>query len=169
MKRLSALVTAAVAAIGVAVALAATGSAQEPGEQTVKLVERPLSGHVVDIPPKGIRRTRPLFSPGDLTVQTSALFDEANTTRLGTLHTECIATRGGTRARATFHCNGTFKLKRGTLAFDFAGKSADTITLAITGGTRHSKAATAATRQERTATSSNTRFVSGHRRGAEVI
>ncbi|MGH2947021.1 MAG: hypothetical protein ACRDPC_12305 [Solirubrobacteraceae bacterium] len=135
MKRLSVLVTAAVAAIGVAVALAATGSAQQPGEQTVKLIERPLTGHVVDNPPKGTRRTSPLFSPGDLTVQTSALFDEANTTRLGTLHSECIATRGGTRARATFHCTGMFKLKAGTLAFDFAGKSAETITLAITGGT----------------------------------
>lgn len=135
MKRASLLVSAAVAAIGAAVALAATGSAQQPGEQTVKLVERPLSGHVVDNPPKGTRRASPRFSPGDLTVQTSALYDEANTTRLGTLHSECIATRGGTRARTTFHCNGTFKLKDGTLPFDFAGKPAETITLAITGGT----------------------------------
>lgn len=138
MKRLSLLFTAAFAAIAVAVALAATGSAQQPGEQTVKLVERPLTGHVVDNPPKapkGTRRTAPLFSPGDLTVQTSALYDESNTTRLGTLHSECIATRGGTRARATFHCNGTFQLKEGTLAIDFAGKSAETVTSAVTGGT----------------------------------
>jgi hypothetical protein len=136
MNRLSLPVTAALAAIGVAVAMAATGNAQQPDEQTVKLVERPLAGHVVDNPPKGIRGTRPRFSAGDLTVQTSALFDESNTTRLGTLHTECTATRGGTReGRATFHCNGTFKLKDGTLAFDFAGKSAETITSAITGGT----------------------------------
>ncbi len=64
-----------------------------------------------------------------------ALFDQSNTRRLGTGHIECIATRGGPLARATFHCSGTYKLADGTLAFDFGGGVSRNVTLAITGGT----------------------------------
>lgn len=134
MKRLSMLITATLAAIAVAVVLAAGGSAQDPGEQTIKLVERPGTEAMIDNPPTGDRNSRRL-SAGDISIQTVPLFDESNTRRLGTGHVECIATRGGTLARVTFHCSGTYKLADGTLAFDFAGGVGTTITLAITGGT----------------------------------
>jgi hypothetical protein len=127
---------AAVAAAAGAVATATPGTAQEPGDQVLKLVERPGAGDIVDNPPKQLRPSTPRFSPGDLTVGTAPIYDEANTRRLGTLHLECIATRGGLRGvRAKFHCNGTFELQDGTLAVDFAGGSESTITLAVTGGT----------------------------------
>lgn len=133
MKRLSLLAAAAFAAIAVAVVLTARGSAQEPGEQTIRLVERPGSAHFVDNPPKGTR-ARPI-SAGDVSVQTMRLFDASNTRRVGTLFIECIAMRGGTFTGGTFHCTGAYKLAGGTLSFDFAGGSARTTTLAITGGT----------------------------------
>jgi hypothetical protein len=135
MKRLILLVPAALAGIALAVVLAASGSAQQPGELTIKVVERPSSDHFVDNPPRGTRRNRRI-SAGDFAVATAPLFDETNTTRVGTLHTTCFATRGGRFARVTFQCNGTAVLfRQGTLAVNFGGSFGREITAAITGGT----------------------------------
>jgi hypothetical protein len=122
------------AGIALAVVLAANGSAQQPGEQTIKLVERPGSDHFVDNPPRGTRRNRRI-SAGDFAVTTAPLFDETNTTRLGTLHTMCFATRGGRFARVTFQCNGTVVLPDGTLAINFGGRFGEEVVAAVTGGT----------------------------------
>jgi hypothetical protein len=56
MKRLLLIIAAFLAAITIAVALAASGNAQQPGEQTFRLVERPSSDRFVDNPPRGTRR-----------------------------------------------------------------------------------------------------------------
>jgi hypothetical protein len=134
MKRLLLIIAAFLAAITIAVALAASGNAQQPGEQTFRLVERPSSDRFVDNPPRGTRRNRRI-SGGDFAVATAPLFDESNTTRLGTLHTVCVATRGGRFARVTFQCNGTAVLPQGTLAINFGGRFRDEIVAAVTGGT----------------------------------
>jgi hypothetical protein len=134
MKRLALIIAAALTGIVLAVALAGSGSAQQPGEQSIKLVERPSSDHFVDNPPKGTRRNRRI-SAGDFAVATAPLFDESNTTRVGTLHTMCFATRGGRFARVTFQCNGTAVLTQGTLAINFGGRFGDEIAAAVTGGT----------------------------------
>src|SRR4051812_23884675 len=136
MKRLYPIGGAVCAAVIGAVVLAASGTAQQPGGQTLKLVEREGTAHIVDNPPRSRRANGgPRFSMGDQTVQAIPLYDESNTRRLGTLHVECTAMRGGTPARATFHCNGTYQLGTGTLALDFAGLPADRVTFAVTGGT----------------------------------
>jgi hypothetical protein len=134
MKRLSLIIAALLAAITTAVVLAGSGSAQQPGEQTLRFVERASTEHVVDNPPRGTRRNRRI-SAGDFSVSTAPVFDEANTTRLGTSHTLCVATRGGTLARVTFQCTGTAVLRQGTLAVNFGGRPGEEVTVAITGGT----------------------------------
>jgi len=134
MKRLTLLVPAGLAGIVLTVVLGATGSAQQPGGETIRLVERPSSDHFVDNPPRGTSRNRRI-SAGDFAVATAPLFDESNTTRLGTLHTICSATRSGRFARVTFQCNGTAVLRQGTLAINFGGRFREAITAAVTGGT----------------------------------
>jgi hypothetical protein len=134
MKRLSLISAALFAAITIAVVLAGSGSAQEPGEQTIRLVERASSDSFVDNPPRGTQRNRRL-SGGDFAVATAPLFDESNTERVGTLHTVCFATRGGRFARVTFQCNGTAALAQGTLALNLGGRFGGEVTAAITGGT----------------------------------
>jgi hypothetical protein len=134
MKRLSLIIAASLAAIALAVVLTASGSAQQPAEQTIKLVERPGSEGFVDNPPRGTRRDRRI-SAGDLSVETAPVFDESNTTRLGASHFVCVATRGGTLARVTFQCSGTLALRQGTLALNFGGRPGEEVTAAITGGT----------------------------------
>jgi hypothetical protein len=134
MKRLALIIAAALAGIALAVVLAASGSAQQPGEQTIRLVERPGSENIVDNPPRGTRRNRRI-SAGDFSVEAAPVFDESNTTRLGTFHAVCFATRGGTFAHVTFQCSGTVVLGQGTLALNFGGRPGEEITAAITGGT----------------------------------
>jgi hypothetical protein len=134
MKHPSLVIPPVLAGIGLAVGLAASGSAQQPGEQTIRLVERASSDHFVDNPPRGTRRNRRI-SAGDFAVGTAPLFDESNATRLGTLHTMCFATRGGRLARVTFQCNGTALLRQGTLAINFGGRFGEEVAAAVTGGT----------------------------------
>jgi hypothetical protein len=136
MKRLALITAAVLAAITIAVLVAGSGSAQQPGEQTIRFVERASSEHLVDNPPRGTARNRRI-SAGDLAVSTAPVFDATNTTRLGTTHTFCVATRGGTLARATFHCTGTAVLRQGTLASNFGGRLGESteVTFAVTGGT----------------------------------
>ena len=128
------IIAASLAAIAVAIASAAPGSAQQAGEQTIKLVARPGSESIVDNPPRGTRSNRRI-SAGDFSVATAPVFDESNTTRLGTSHTFCVATRGGTLSRVTFQCSGTVVLKQGTLALSFGGRPGNEVVAAVTGGT----------------------------------
>ena len=136
MKRLSLIITAALAAIGLAAVLATSGSAQQPGEQIIKLVERSGSDTegFVDNPPRGNRRTMRL-SAGDFSTTSTPLYDETNTARRGTLHIVCLATRGGTIERATFHCTGTIVLREGSLGLNFGGRFGEDTVVAVTGGT----------------------------------
>jgi hypothetical protein len=134
MKRLSLIVAAPLAGVTLAAVLATGGSAQQPGEQIIKLVERTGSDHFVDNPPRGNRRTMRI-SAGDFSTTTAPLYDETNTTRRGTLHIVCLATRGGTIGRASFQCNGTAVLREGSLAVNFGGRFSDQAIVAVTGGT----------------------------------
>jgi hypothetical protein len=134
MKPLHLIIAASSAAIAIAIASAAPGSAQPAGEQAIKFVARPASESFVDNPPRGTRSNRRI-SAGDFSVQTAPVFDESNTTRLGTSQTICVATRGGTLARVTFQCSGTVVLKQGTLALSFGGRPGNEVVAAITGGT----------------------------------
>jgi hypothetical protein len=134
LKLVPLIIAAALAAIAIAIASATPGRAQQAGEQTIKLVARPGSESFVDNPPRGTRSNRRI-SAGDFSVQTAPGFDESNTTRLGTSHTVCVATRGGTLARVTFQCSGTVVLKQGTLALSFGGRPGNEVVAAITGGT----------------------------------
>jgi hypothetical protein len=115
--------------------LAAGGGAQAPGERTFTLTIREGSEGFVDNPPQGSRR-RPRISPGDEVVFTQRAFDAANA-RVGTVYAHCIAVRGGTEARATFHCDGNYVLRDGAIAVSaaFRGSEGGNLTIAVTGGT----------------------------------
>jgi hypothetical protein len=135
MKRLSLITVVALAGITLAALLATSGSAQQPGELTLRFVERASIDRFVDNPPRGDRRTMRI-SGGDFVASRAPIYDESNTTRRGTLHSVCVATRGGTVIeRVSFQCSGTFVLREGTLALNFGGQVGQAATAAITGGT----------------------------------
>jgi hypothetical protein len=115
--------------------LAASGGAQQPGEQTFTLTVREGSEGFVDNPPRGSRQ-RPRISAGDEVVFTQRAFDAANT-RVGTVYVHCIAVTGGTEARATFHCDGNYVLRDGAIAVSaaFRGRQGGNLTISVTGGT----------------------------------
>ncbi len=69
-------------------------------------------------------------------VFTQRAFDAANT-RVGAVHVHCVAVTGGTEARATFHCDGNYVLRDGTIAVSaaFRGSEGGNLTISVTGGT----------------------------------
>jgi hypothetical protein len=134
MKRLALISAAGVAAITIAAVVAGSGSAQQPGEQTIRFVQRASTDHFVDNPPRGTRRSRRI-SAGDFIVSTEPVFDATNSTRVGTAHNFCVATRGGTIPRVTFQCTGTAVLRQGSVAVNFGGRFGAEVTTAVTGGT----------------------------------
>jgi Dirigent-like protein len=138
MKRLVVLAVAAAAASIVVAVLASSGSASHPGSRTFVLIEDERKGsfNVVDNRPRSRNGRNPSVSAGDLLMFSTPLLNQANA-RVGTLEALCTATRSGrTFERASFHCNGTFRLRDGSLALSatFRG-SDDTPLIAVVGGT----------------------------------
>ncbi len=134
MQRVAVLISAAVVATVVAGIVTSSGGAQEPGERTFKIIEG--SGGTfgfVDNAPKVRTPRRPRLSAGDAFVFTTPLFTEANR-RTGTLHVNCVVTRGGTERRAASQCNGTFALRDGTLAASALLEGDDAV-ISVVGGT----------------------------------
>ena len=129
MKRL--LLVVPVLAIAAAIAFATSGGAQTGGERTLKFVEKGGSSKFVDNPPKARTRNGPP-SPGDEFIFSSPLYDESGA-RAGLVAIHCTVEVGAARNLAD--CQGTAKLKDGTLAVSgLSGDSRKTV-VAVTGGT----------------------------------
>ncbi len=134
MTRTHLAATVATAAAGAALALA--GAAGASGQDaapatTLRLSARTTALNIVDAAPR--RRV----SSADALVTVSALSDAAGT-RVGAGHLVCAVTRPARSfERATFQCDGTHRLRDGTLTFSLLARlGADrVITAAITGGT----------------------------------
>jgi hypothetical protein len=127
MKR-TAVGLAAVAALGVAVAIPSVGQSQT--SRTITLDAHTKSVKVVDLPPRG------KSSSGDLIVSISTLRN-VDGARVGKGYIACTLTgRARTFESANYECTGTNKLKDGSLTF--AGNlrlAARELTVAVTGGT----------------------------------
>ena len=120
-----------------ALVLAGNGNSQVSGARTIKLFEAPAGGTFgfVDNAPKTTRKD-PHASIGDILAFSNLIFDESRTHRLGVSSAQCIATRPGKIANATFTCSGTFALKDGTIAVAGLERGEPTVQLlAVTGGT----------------------------------
>jgi hypothetical protein len=135
--RLFLVLGATTAAAAVALVLAANGSGQVAGARTIKLFEAPTGGTFgfVDNAPKTNRKD-PHASIGDILAFSNPIFDESRTHRLGISSAQCIATRPGKIAAATYACSGTFALNDGTITIAALQRGEPTTQLlAVTGGT----------------------------------
>jgi len=135
--RLFLVLGATAAAAAVALVLVANGSGQVAGARTIKLFEAPTGGTFgfVDNAPKTNRKD-PHASIGDILAFSNPIFDQSRTHRLGLTSAQCIATRAGKIASATYTCSGTFALNDGTIAVAALQRGEPTIQqLAVTGGT----------------------------------
>jgi hypothetical protein len=119
MKRRGALTVVVVAGAAALVAVfAGTGSADHPGSTTLTFVERNNQGtfRFVDNRPRAPRGSQRV-SAGDVLLGTNALYNAANTRRVGRLFFKCTAVRGARRfERSTFLCEVAVRLSNGTLA-----------------------------------------------------
>lgn len=135
MKRLTLSLAVACAVAAVATASAdARPAAVHP--RTFTLVEHDGPFSFVDLPPvqNGVGRS---VTPGDLLILTNPL-TRPDGSKAGTLHAACTVIDARTSVdTATFHCNGSYVLRRGALALSTTGPvaSAPTLRLAVTGGT----------------------------------
>jgi hypothetical protein len=141
LSRLPTLVAAGVAATILAVVLAASGSAQQPGERTLTFTERNNLGtfKLVDNPPrnpKDVSERRFRFSLGDMFVFGSPLFDAANERRLGRVAGTCTVVKRGKFETAQVHCAGSVQLSDGTIEFQGSFTFGQVIRLAVVGGTQ---------------------------------
>lgn len=128
---------ATAAAATIALVLAANGSGHVSSARTIKLFEAPKGSTFgfVDNAPKTNRKD-PHASIGDILAFSNPIFDESRTHRLGVSSAQCIATRPGRIASATYTCSGTFALKDGTIAVAALQRGEPTTQqLAVTGGT----------------------------------
>jgi hypothetical protein len=136
--RLGALIGPVGAAAVLAAVLAATGSAQAPGERTFKLVEAEGSAAFGDVAPRSDDDRSPRFSGGDQKVFTSRVFDQSGR-RVGRGDYHCIAVHGArTFAQVRFQCTGTVTLRDGTIAMSVAyggNQREEDVALAVIGGT----------------------------------
>jgi allene oxide cyclase len=125
------------AAVTIALVLAANGSGQVSGARTIKLFEAPKGGTFgfVDNAPKTSRKD-PHASIGDILAFRNPIFDGSRKHRLGVSSAQCIATRAGRIASATYTCSGTFAVNDGTIAVAALQRGEPTTQqLAVTGGT----------------------------------
>ena len=129
--------TTGAAAVAFALALAGGSSGQVSGTRTIRLFE--ASGGstfaFVDDAPK-TNRTDPHASLGDILAFSNPIFDNARTHRLGLSSAQCITTRAGRVASATYACSGILALKDGMIAVATLQRGEpETQQLAVTGGT----------------------------------
>jgi hypothetical protein len=128
MKR-TAVGLSAVAALGIAVAIPSIGQSQAPGERTITLNVRTISVKLAD------PRARP--AAGDVLVGRNAL-RAADGSRAGTGHLSCVITKPARNfGRSTYQCNGTNRLRDGSISFSLVAKLGvdRVVTAAVTGGT----------------------------------
>jgi hypothetical protein len=142
MARFLTVVAAAVTATLLAVVLASSGSAQQPGERTLTFTERNnlATFKLVDNPPRnreGVSESRFRLSLGDMFVQTSPLFDAANESRVGRVAGTCTVVKPGSFDTAGFQCATSIRLRDGTIeAQGLAGFGRNTVRFAVVGGTQ---------------------------------
>jgi hypothetical protein len=142
MSRVPTVVTAAVAATILAVVLASSGSAQQPGERTLTLTERNNLGtfKLVDNPPRnprGVSESRFRLSLGDMFVFATTLFDAANELRVGRVAATCTVIKRGSFDTAGFQCAGSIRVREGTIEVQgLAGFGRTAVRLAVIGGTQ---------------------------------
>jgi hypothetical protein len=138
MKRVGLALCVLTAAIAATAILSVSGSAQTPGERTIKLFEsdKGSSFGFIDNPPIAKNKRNPRLSAGDMLVFSSPVYDEARTQKLGSFDAHCSATRPGTQKTTTLVCTGVVGLTDGTitLAARIVG-SPTNVTAAVTGGT----------------------------------
>jgi hypothetical protein len=138
MKRALVILAVPAAALAVAIPLTTAG-AQSPSGRTLTFVERDKGssfGFVDNAPKSKGSPNNPVFSPGDFFVFANPTYDASNTTRLGTLHVQCVATGRAKATKAAETCTGVFALKDGTIALQAYNKGEQKVTqIAVTGGT----------------------------------
>jgi hypothetical protein len=135
MRRRVAIIVALMASAVLFAALAGAGSADHPGSQTLTFIERNNQGtfKYIDHRPKARRRSQ--VSPGDELLGTNALYNAANTRRVGRLFFKCTAVRGAKRfERASFLCEVTVRLSNGTLVASAVISFGKPIAGAVIGG-----------------------------------
>jgi Dirigent-like protein len=137
MPRFLTVVAAAVTATFLAIVLASSGSAQQPGERTLTFIERNnlATFKLVDNPPRSRGGAR--LSLGDMLVFASPLFDAANESRVGRLASTCTVIKRGSFDTAGFQCATSFRLPDGTIeAQGLAGFGRTSVRFAVVGGTQ---------------------------------
>lgn len=142
MSRLPTVVAVGIAATILAVVLASTGSAQQPGERTLTFIQRNnlASFQLIDNAPRNPRRvseSRLRLSLGDMFVFASPLFDAANERRVGRIATTCTTVKRGAFDKAGFQCATSIRLADGTIeAQGLSGFGRNTVRVAVVGGTQ---------------------------------
>jgi hypothetical protein len=142
MPRVPTVVAAGVAAIILAVVLAPSGSAQQPGERTLTFIERNnlATFKLVDNPPRnprGVSESRFRLSLGDMFVFARPIFDAANERRIGRAASTCTVIKRGSFDTAGFQCAASFRLRDGTIeAQGLTGFGRRGARLAVVGGTQ---------------------------------
>jgi hypothetical protein len=134
MKRQAAVLSAALAVIGVGIA-GASSTAQQPGPPTgtldLVLRERESTFRYVDNPPRGGDPERP--SPGDFAITGGTLRDTSNR-RAGKLHAVFMRLKGRGRNYVD-QVTATFDLRGGQIVMGGVDHGGRTRVVAITGGT----------------------------------
>jgi hypothetical protein len=128
---------ATAAAATIALVLVAASSGHVSGARTIKLFEAPKGSSFgfVDNAPKTSRKD-PHASIGDILAFSNPIFDASRTHRLGLSSAQCIATRPGRIASATYTCSGTLALNDGTITIAALQRGEPTTQqVAVTGGT----------------------------------
>jgi hypothetical protein len=142
LKGLPTIVASTVAATILAVVLASSGAAQQPGERTLTFTERNNLARfkLVDNPPRnreGVSESRFRLSLGDMFVLASPLFDAANERRVGRLASTCTVIKRGSFDTAGFQCATSFRLREGTIeAQGLSGFGRTAVRFAVVGGTQ---------------------------------
>ena len=138
MRRLAVLIAAAAAAVAAIAALAGNGNASHPGSRTIVLQEldRGSVFKFIDHPPRSRGRgERATISTGDQFAFRTPVQNQAGQ-RAGALHALCTATRGGRNfGRATFMCDGSYRLTDGQIALQVVFSGEGPTVVAVTGGT----------------------------------
>ena len=128
--RRSILLSAVVAAVGVAViavgAVASASPDSRPSRHSTQftVVERALTDTVADTGPTG-------DSLGDVLAFANPIFDAKNTVQIGSDNGSCVRTKVG----ASWECSWTTTLKRGSIVVEGPFYDTSDSTLAVIGGT----------------------------------
>jgi hypothetical protein len=137
MRRAALIVTVGLVAVATAAAIAVSGEAQSSGGRTINLVLKNCRFTVLDSPPKVHARSpgNGDLGAGDQFALGCPVFDQAGTTRNGSLNSSCFITRGGT-ARGGI-CHAVYGLSDGDIYVQARiGHATNRLAGAVVGGTR---------------------------------